>query len=111
MPKVNTECMNVYLQEMSDNVGKDEIILVMDQAGWHKTDKLKIPNNIEVVYLSPYSPELNPVERLWQHIKNNVVKNKVYDNIWDLEDSVCQFLNSIMPSTISSVCNVAYLSI
>ncbi|MDZ5761744.1 IS630 family transposase domain protein [Candidatus Cyrtobacter comes] len=58
--------MQVFIEEFAKHV-KENIILVMDGAGWHKG--LKIPGNIEILYLSPYSPELNPVERLWQYIK------------------------------------------
>jgi transposase len=81
----------------------------MDQAGWHKTSELKVPDNIEILYLPAYSPELNPVERLWEYIKDNVLKNKVYDDIEALKDSVCDFLNSITASVITSLCNCTYL--
>jgi transposase len=49
----------------------------MDSAGWHRSKNLKIPQNIEIVFLPPYSPELNPVEKLWQYIKSNTIENKI----------------------------------
>lgn len=65
IPYVNTGCLNVFLEEFSKTYPKDEILLVMDGAGWHRSKDLIIPANIEIVYLPPYSPELNPVERFW----------------------------------------------
>lgn len=70
---------------MSVKLGSSEAIVVMDCAGWHKSGNLKMPHNIEIIYLPPYSPELNPVERLWQYIKSNTIKNKVYANLEILE--------------------------
>lgn len=63
--KVDTDHMNVFLSELSKEYPSDKIALIMDGAGWHKSKALKIPDNIVIFYLPPYSPELNPVERLW----------------------------------------------
>ncbi len=71
--------------------------------------RLKIPGNIEILYLPPYSPELNPVERLWQYIKAAVLKNKVYNCLTELEDSVIDFVNTIPTKTILSICNCPYI--
>ena len=69
LPKVNTECMNLFLRKKSECYPDDKILIIMDGAGWHKSKNLIVPENIEILHLPPYSPELNPVERLWQHIK------------------------------------------
>lgn len=82
----------------------------MDQAGWHKSAELVIPENIKILYLPAYSPELNPIERLWQYIKDNVLKNKVYDNLTILENTVCEFYKTISQDVIKSVCNVNYMA-
>lgn len=111
MPSVNAACMSVYLSELSLAFPKDKIALIMDQAGWHKSKDLKVPTNIDILYLPPYSPELNPVERLWLYIKQNILNNKVYDKIEDLEDKLCEFVNSLNKATVQSICNVNYLSI
>ena len=71
MPYVNSTCMNVFLGYIEKELGREEILLVMDGAGWHKSKGLKIPKNIEIIYLPPYSPELNPVERLWLYSKTH----------------------------------------
>ena len=109
IPNVDTLCMNVYLQEFSAWLGKRKVFLIIDGAGWHKAVNLSIPHNIKIIYLPPYSPELNPIERLWQHIKDNVLKNYIYDNLDILEKSLFAFLNSITNADIQSICNVNYM--
>jgi transposase len=86
------------------------MVLVMDGAGWHKAKNLQVPDNIEIILLPPYSPELNPVERLWQYLKQNTIKNKVYKTLNLLKDIVAKFLNQITPVAIMTICNINYLS-
>ena len=81
----------------------------MDGAPWHRSYKLKIPSNIEIVYLPPYSPELNPIERFWLHIKRHTIKNKFYDSIKDLENDVARFVVDIHHSLLASICSCNYL--
>jgi hypothetical protein len=107
---VDTDCMNVFLQQMSLWLGDKQAFVVMDQAGWHKAQGLVIPNNIFIIHLPPYSPELNPVERLWQYLKNAVLKNRIYDTLKELEDVVCNFICSMQRQTIKTVCHVNYMS-
>lgn len=104
LPKVNTLCMNVFLQEFNKYLNGRDVLLIMDGATWHKSKTLSVQGNIRIVIQPPYSPELNPVERLWQYIKQNVLKNKVYETLSSLEDEVCKFLAGINPQTIRSVC-------
>jgi transposase len=74
LPEVNTKMMNLYLEELSKEYKDKKILLIMDQAGWHKSKKLKVPENIEIEYQPPYSPELNPVERLWKRLNQVLMK-------------------------------------
>lgn len=101
--------MNVFLAEMSKEYAGEEIILVMDGAGWHKAKTLQVPENIEIILLPPYSPELNPVERFWQHIKQNTIKNKIYKTLKELKNAVANFLNSLTAEAIKSICAISYL--
>jgi len=78
LPIVDTACMNIFLEQMAEYLGKKKAVLVMDQAAWHKGEMLIIPENIKIIHLPPYSPELNPVEMLLQYIKNQTIKNKIY---------------------------------
>ena len=81
----------------------------MDGAGWHQSNKLIIPNNIRIIILPPYSPELNPVEKLWQYIKDHTIKNKIYKTLPQLESAVFKFVGTLTPEIIKSVCGVSYV--
>lgn len=109
IPYVNTNCMNIFLLEMSKEYADEKIILVMDGAGWHKAKNLQVPDNIEIIIMPPYSPELNPVERFWQQIKQNTIKNQIYKNIKELKNAVSNFLNSLTAEAVKSICAISYL--
>jgi transposase len=74
---------------------------------------IKISNiyyKIQIIIQPPYSPEFNPVEKLWQYIKDYTIKNRVYENIKDLEDKICEFVRTkLTEEVIRSVCNVKYI--
>jgi transposase len=108
-PNANSDCLNAYLDEFNRYLGDREVMFILDGAGWHKANNLKVRPNIELVFLPPYSPELNPVERFWQFIKDNTIKNQVYKTLKAIEDEVTQFLKGITNEITVSVCNVSYL--
>jgi len=109
LPNVNIICMNIFLKEFARaNQGK-KIVIIMDGAGWHKSDKLIFPKNIRIIIQPSYSPELNPIEKLWQYIKNHTIKNRAYKTLYELEDKVCKFIQTLTPEIIRSVCRVSYL--
>lgn len=109
-PKVNAECMSLFLKEMAEKYPLDQIALVMDGAGWHRAKKLLVPGNIKTIYLPPYSPELNPVERFWLQVKRATIKNKVYDSLESLEDAVCAFLNTIPIAAVAQICAINWFN-
>jgi transposase len=109
LPEVNTNCMNLFLEKLAAHYKGKDILLVMDCAGWHKSKKLKLPSNLRPIYLAPYSPELNPVERFWQHIKRYTIKNKIYETLDELEEAVCSFLKELKTQEIRDICAVNYL--
>lgn len=87
---VNTQAINASLKDFSRNVnaglGK-QILLVMDRAGWHMSEDLEIPKGIHIKYLPPYSPELQPAERLWS-LTDEPLVNKCFKNIETLIDTI-----------------------
>lgn len=109
LPEVNTFGMNVFLERLSKSLKKKKVILVLDGASWHKSAGLRVPVNIELMCLPPYSPELNPVEKLWQLIKSKVLKNKIYNTLGDLENAVCEFIKNISKEDVMSNCACSYL--
>ena len=109
LPEVNTAGMNIFLQRLAKSTKGRKVVLVLDGAGWHRSKDLSVPCNIELLYLPPYSPELNPVERLWQYIKRHIIRNKIYDTLRDLENAVCDFIKNITANEIMSNCSCDYL--
>ena len=109
-PTVNTELMGKYLGMISQHLDPDvQVVLVMDNAGWHVAKKLKIPNNITPLFLPPYSPELNPMERLWCWIKTHQLSNQIFEDYEALLDSSCKAWNSLTPKLIQSICHTSWL--
>lgn len=109
MPYVNTQCMNIFLNTLVRELPDKRYLLIVDGASWHRSYQLQVPPNIEIMYLPPYSPELNPVERLWNYIKQNTIKNRFYDSLSLLEGVVCEFLRQIKPEIIKSICSCGYM--
>jgi hypothetical protein len=106
MPWCNTQAMKLHLQEISRNVAPGaHAIVLCDQAGWHMSEKLNIPNNISLLPIPPRSPELNAQENIWQYIRDNWLNDvifKSYDNI--VEHCCCAWRKLMsMPETIRSI--------
>ena len=77
LPYAETDTMNAYLADFSRNLAPDEhALIVLDRAGWHQSKSLDIPSNVTLLYLPPYSPELNPDEMLNQDVKTNAVRRR-----------------------------------
>jgi hypothetical protein len=105
IPYLNTSCMNVFLSEFSKHLGDKTAVIVMDQAAWHKSIDLLIPDNISITYLSPHSPELNPVERLWRFIKHHLIRNQIYHTLEELEAKLCDFIQTLDFTIVRSICS------
>ena len=76
-PRVNLEAMNMHLAEISCCVSTGSMaLLILDRAGWHTSPKLKIPDNIALLPLPPYAPELNPVENIWAFLRGNFLSHR-----------------------------------
>ena len=97
VPKLNTEIFGRLLADFAEHFqlgANKRVILVLDQAGWHTSGKLKVPEGIHLLFLPAKSPELQPAERLWPCI-NEAVANRSFDSLDDLEEVVvhrCQVL-------------------
>jgi hypothetical protein len=86
MPTINTEAMNEHLTEISTQIADGaHAVLVLDGAGWHQTGgRLQVPDNITLLHLPPYAPELNPVENVWEYLR----ANKLCGLVWDTYDQI-----------------------
>ncbi len=86
--------MNHHLKFISEEAGDHvHVVLVLDQAGWHMAKRLKILKNVTLLYLPAYSPELNPVERLWGYMKSHYLSNRGYKDYDDLFEE--EFYNQV----------------
>ena len=106
LPKANTWAMQMHIEEISKTVAaKAHAVVLMDRAGWHKTDKLKLPKNLTIILLPSCAPELNPVENIWQYLRQNWLSNCVFQTYDDILDAGCQAWNSLLaePQTIRSI--------
>jgi hypothetical protein len=86
MPAVNTEAMNEHLKEISTQVSPGaHAVLVCDGAGWHQPGKrLRVPDDITLLPLPPYAPELNPMENVWDYLRGN----KLSSLLWDSDEAI-----------------------
>lgn len=106
MPYADTHAMNLHLAEISANVDPGaHAVILMDQAGWHTTPKLIVPDNITLMELPPRAPELNPVENVWQFIRDNWLSNRVFGGYEDIRALCCEAWNKLIerPWAIRSI--------
>jgi transposase len=97
MPKCNTFAMDLHLAEIAKNVARGaHAVLLLDQAGWHTTDKLVVPENITLLPLPPKCPELNPTENVWQFLRDNYLSNRVFKSYDDIVDHCCDAWNKLV---------------
>ena len=90
MPWCDTHAMAEHLKLISAEVAPGaHAILLLDQAGWHTSSKLAVPDNITLVPIPPRSPELNPVENVWQFMRDNWLSNRVFRNYDDIVAHCC----------------------
>jgi transposase len=86
LPHVNTHCMQLFLDEVGQRHPNERIVMVPGGAGWHTGGELRAPANMRLLSLPPYAPELNPVEHLWDELREKRFHNRVFDSIDALED-------------------------
>ena len=98
--------MQWHLDEISSQVTPGaHAVLILDQAGWHTTDKLDIPSNITLLPLPPRSPELNPVENIWQFMRDNWLSNRIFESYKQIVTLCCEAWNKLIdqPRKIMSI--------
>ena len=114
LPCANTEAMNLHLAEIARTVAPGaHAILVLDGAGWHGAKALTVPDNISLLTLPPYSPELNPVENVWAYLRANKLASTVFDSYDDIVEACCKAWNFFAndPKAISSITTRAWAQV
>lgn len=107
LPHVNSECMALFLREIAGRYPHDNIVMVLDGAGWHKSQSMPIPDNLRLLSLPPYSPELNPVEHLWDELREKCFHNLAFDSLDALEDQLVTGLRNLEfdQERVSNICS------
>ena len=114
MPKADTEAMNVHLAEISLTVAPDaHALVVLDGAGWHKSGSLELPDNVTLLKLPRYAPELNAAENIWQYLRANNLSNRVFDSYEDIVDACCDAWNDFVadPARVQSTTHRAWAQV
>ena len=97
LPRCTTQAMSLHLEEVAQAVAPGaHAVVLLDRAGWHVSSKLKVPANITLVPLPPRSPELNPVENVWQFMRDNWLSNRIFTSYSDILDHCCAAWNKLM---------------
>lgn len=98
LPYSDAAAMQVFIDEFSKHLDGQYAVLIMDQAPWHKTSKISIPENIILIFQPAYSPELNPVEHFWEYLREKYMANHYFRNMDELEDCLCDALRECSSS-------------
>lgn len=103
LPYCNTVCMNIYLEWLSKTFPDDYIIFVCDGAVWHRSTGLIVPDNIEILHIPPYTPEMNPIEQIWAWIRRHGFRNEVFTSLDKVVGRLCDTINSLSSSLVKSI--------
>jgi hypothetical protein len=105
LPVVNAQTMSLFLEEVAARHAEEFVLMILDGAGWHQATALKVPENMRLVSLPPYSPELNPAEHLWEDVREKGFPNLVFRALVGVEDilenSLCTLEND--PKRVASL--------
>lgn len=100
LPLANTEAMQLHLGEIAKTVAAGaHAVILLDNAAWHKTRKLRKPSNISLLFIPPSSPELNPAENIWQYMRQTYLSNRVFDGYNAIVDAGCAAWNRLLAET------------
>jgi hypothetical protein len=94
LPRCDSEAMSLHLAEISRSVDPGaHAVLMLDGAGWHSAHDVIVPDNITLLPLPPYAPELNPVENVWQFLRDNWLGDRIFSSYEDIVEQCCQAWN------------------
>jgi len=113
LPTANTQMMALFLRQVAQEFSEYFIIMLVDRAGWHTTPRLSVPENIRLVPQPARSPELNPVEHLWEELREKTLSNLSFSSLEELENTLCTGLNQLAaePHRLRSLTDFPYMRI
>jgi putative transposase len=95
--------MNAFLSELSATFPNDMILLVTDGAPWHRSLRLAVPDNIELFFLPPATPEMNPIEQIWKEIRKRGFRNEIFPSLEHVISRLSVTIRSLSHDTIMSI--------
>jgi len=108
IPTCNAANFQIFLDMFSLQNPDEFKIIVLDNGAFHKAKSLIIPENIVLLFLPPYSPELNPAEKIWAKLKRTFT-NRLFNSLEMLSDFICEVTEGINQSTVKSTCAFSYI--
>ena len=108
MPYCNTETFQVYLNEFSKRYPDELKILLLDNGAFHKCKRLSIPDNIVLLFIPPYSPELNPAEKIWWKMKR-AFSGKLYKTLDNVSEFIRNQVNILTDENVKSICRYEFI--
>ena len=111
-PYLNIDTVNAFFRQFENEVDSNiHVFLVWDQAGFHMSQKVEIPKNVTIIPLPPYSPQLNPIEKLWQYLRQHYWSNRIYEGYDHLRQAANDAWQKVClnPSQIKSICRTKYI--
>jgi len=97
LPACNIKAMNLHLAEIATAIAPGaHAVLILDQARWHTSKRLLVPPNITLLALPPKCPELNPIENVWQFMRDNWLSNRIFASYDNLLDHCCEAWNKLI---------------
>lgn len=111
LPEVNTEATTLFFEAMSEHLGPDRhAVVIVDGAGWHTERCVAAADNITLLFLPPYSPQLNSIERLWRWIKKRYLSNTVFETLDALVDQLCEAWRALTPEFLQTLCRTEWIN-
>lgn len=113
LPYTNTEMMNLFLAQVCEEFSEYFIVMQVDRAAWHRSDNLSIPENIRLIFQPAHSPELNPVEHVWEEVREKHFYNAAFDSLEAVINTLCEGLRELMhvPAKLTSMTFFPHLRI
>jgi hypothetical protein len=98
--------MSLFLRHAARSFATERCVMFLDQAGWHLATELHVPRRIHLCSLPAHSPELNPVENLWKHIRQNYFGQGALDSLQEVEERLCRAFQAVdqQPEVVKSLC-------
>jgi hypothetical protein len=111
LPWMNAETMGLFLRDTAQAFAPDRCILFLYQAGWHTADDLRLPRGMKLVFLPARSPELNPTENLWKHIRQNYFDQGPLESLQAIEDRLCTAFQALgqQPEVVRTLCGYRWI--